>query len=174
MVKIHPGLAMWRSILAEHVRDAAQALSLELAFLDVTLCTWNLHNCLVENMTPTEGMKRLIAAVAGIGDGLFVGGEGRNEVTMTEQCFSQVHLFRSSGRSIDGLERTGGCPLNEFLFGRWSRSFGYSSLGGRTDDEQMRMRLHVSLGAMPTVTIQSAAEIEQPTPAVEEMLRLAA
>jgi hypothetical protein len=174
MVKIHPGLAMWRSILAEHVRDAAEALSLELAFLDVTLCTWNLHNCLVENMTPTEGMKRLIAAVAGIGDGLFVGGEGRNEVTMTEQSFSQVHLFRSSGRSIEGLERTGGCPLNEFLFGRWSRSFGYSSLGGRTEDEQMRMRLHVSLGAMPTVTIQSAAEIERPNQAVEEMLRLAA
>ncbi len=174
MVKIHPGLSLWRSILTEHVRAATEALTLQLAFLDVTLCTWNLHNCLVENMTPTEGMQRLIAEVAGIGGGLYVGGEGRNETTMTGQSFSQVHLFRSSGRSIDGLERTGGCPLNEFLFGRWSRSFGYSSLGGHTDDEHMRMQLHVSLGAIPTVTVESAAEIERPNPAVEEMIRLAA
>jgi hypothetical protein len=174
MVKIHPGLSMWRSLLTENVRKAAEALTLQLAFLDVTLCTWNLHNCLVENMTPTEGMQRLIAEVTGIGGGLFVGGEGRNETTMVGQCFSQVHLFRSSGRSIDGLERTGDCPVNEFLFGRWSRSFGYSSLGGHTPDEHMRMRLHVSLGTMPTVTIGSAAEIEQPNPAVEEMLKLAA
>jgi hypothetical protein len=174
MVKIHPGLATWRSILTEHVRAAVEDLALQLAFLDVTLCTWNLHNALVENMTPVEGMKWLIAKVAGIGDGVFVGGEGRNEISMQEQAFSQVHLFRSSGRSIDGLERTGGCPLNEFLFRRWSRSFGYTALSGRTEDELMRMRLHVSLGAMPTVTIRSAADIAQPNAAVDEMIRLAA
>jgi hypothetical protein len=174
MVKIHPGLGMWRSILAEHVRDAVNRLALDTVFLDVTLCTWNLHNCLVEGMTPTEGMKKLIAHVAALGNGLCVGGEGRNEITMQDTGLSQVHLFRSSGKSIDGLERTGGCPVNEFLFGQWSRSFGYSSLGGKTDNERMRMRAHVSLGALPTVTIRSAAEIAQPSAGIEEMLRLAA
>ena len=170
MVKIHPGLSLWRSILAENVRKAAEAHSLELAFLDVTLCTWNLHNCLVEGVTPTQGMQRLIEEVAGVGHGLVVGGEGRNETTMTGQTFSQVHLFRSSHHSIDGLERTGGCPLNEFLFGQWSRSFGYYGLTGNTPDEAMRMRLHLSLGAMPTICVSSAAEIERPNAAVEEMI----
>lgn len=174
MVKIHPGLGMWRSILTEHVREAVNSLALATVFLDVTLCTWNLHNCLVEGMTPTEGIKKLIAQVAGIGGGLSVGGEGRNEITMQDTVLSQVHLFRSSGHSIEGLERTAGCPVNEFLFGQWSRSFGYTALSGRTPDEAMRMQTHLSLGTMPTVTIRSAEAIEQPNTAVAEMLALAA
>ena len=36
MVKIHPGLARWRSILAENVGSAARDLVLESVFLDVT------------------------------------------------------------------------------------------------------------------------------------------
>lgn len=80
MVKIHPGLGLWRSILAENVRRAVEDLSLKLVFLDVTLCTWNLYNCLVEGITPTEGMKRLTAHIARLGSNLLVGGEGRNEI----------------------------------------------------------------------------------------------
>lgn len=174
MVKIHPGLSMWRSIITEHVRKAVLDLSLKTTFLDVTLCTWNLHNCLVEGMTPTEGMKWLIAQVAGIEGGLCVGGEGRNEITMQDTGLSQVHLFRSSHLSIDGLERTGGAPVNEFLFGNGSRSFGYSALSGKTEDEHMRMHTHISLGALPTITINSAEEVAHPNAAVDEMIRLAA
>lgn len=173
MVKIHPGLSMWRSILTENVRKAVNDLSLQSAFLDVTLCTWNLHNCLVEDMTPTEGMQRLIAQVAAIGNGLCVGGEGRNEITMQDTALAQVHLFRSSHHSIDGLERTAHAPVNEFLFGKWCRSFGYAFLSGATVNEQMRMRVHTSLGAMPTITIRSAQEVENPNSAVAEMIRLA-
>lgn len=173
MVKIHPGLSMWRSILTENVRKAVYCLGLNLAFLDVTLCTWNLHNSLVEGMTPMEGMKMLIAEVASVKDMLVVGGEGRNEITMQDTGLSQVHLFRSSGRSIEGLERTAGYPVNEFLFGHWSRSFGYSALSGHTEDEVMRMRTQVSLGALPTITIHSASEIEHPNAGVEEMLHMA-
>ncbi|MCX7933670.1 MAG: DUF6259 domain-containing protein, partial [Planctomycetota bacterium] len=173
MVKIHPGLAMWRSILAENVLAAARALSLDAVFLDVTLCTWNIHNCLVENQTPSEGMHRLIETVAGLGKGLSVGGEGRNETTFKAASFGQVHLFKSWQTSTKGLERTGGTPLCEFLFGRICRSFGYTGLGGRSYDEEVRMNVHASLGAVPTVTIQSGAEIEKPNKAVKEMLRLA-
>ena len=173
MVKIHPGLAMWRSILAENVLGAAKALLLETVFLDVSLCTWNIHNCLVENQTPSEGMHRLIEKVADLGKGLAVGGEGRNEVTFRAESFGQVHLFKSWQTSLEGLERTGGTPLNEFLFGRICRSFGYSSLGGRDRGEEMRMNVHVSLGAIPTVTVRSGTEIARPNKAVREMLRLA-
>jgi hypothetical protein len=174
MVKIHPGLAMWRSILAENVANAARELALDTVFLDVTLNTWNLDNCLVDNMTPTEGMKRLIREVATIGDGLAVGGEGRNEITMQEQYFGQAHLFESWQESISGLERTGGTALNEFLFGGLCRSFGYTGLGGSNADEETRMKLHVSLGAIPTLTVHGAADVEKPNKAVTEVLDLAA
>ena len=169
MVKIHPGLGMWRSLLAENVRKAAESLRLDAAFLDVTLCSWNLHNALVENMTASEGMQRLIARVASLGNGLVIGGEGRNESTFQDQGLAQVHLFKSWQTSIAGLERVGDTPVNEFLFGPWCRSFGYSALSGKMPAEVTRMRKHVSLGAMPTITVGSAAEIEQPNPAVEEM-----
>jgi len=45
----------------------------------VTLNTYNLHNCLVEGMTPSEGMNRLLRRVAALEGGLAVGGEGLNE-----------------------------------------------------------------------------------------------
>lgn len=176
MVKIHPGLSMWRSILAENVRLAVEALSLKLVFLDVTLCSWNLHNCLVDNVTSTEGMKLLTSKVASLKDGLVVGGEGRNEITMQDQGLSQVHLFHSwhqNVESLERLERAGLCPLNEFLFGRWCRSFGYSNLGGHDPEQHLRMKIHVGLNAMPTITIRSASELKQPNVAVREMLEIA-
>ncbi len=176
MIKVHPGLSIWRSILAENIRSAAEKLSLELAFIDVTLCSWNLHNCLVDNVTSTEGMKILTAKIADIGDSLVVGGEGRNEITMLEQGFAQVHLFQSWHQSISSLDellRVGLCPLNEFMFGQWCRSFGYSNLGGHSPDQHVRMKVHVGLGAIPTVTIGSANDFKNPNEAVKEMLDLA-
>jgi hypothetical protein len=170
MVKIHPGLAMWRSILAENVGKAVEAHGLEAVFLDVTLCSWNVHNGLVENQTTTEGMKRLVEQVANLKKNLAVGGEGRNEITMQGEAFGQVHLFKSWQQSIDGLERTGECALNEFLFGRLCRSFGYTGLNGVSPVEEVRMRIHTDLGAIPTVTIGSAADIDKPNKAVKEML----
>lgn len=170
MVKIHPGLSMWRSILSQRVLDAAQALSLDTVFLDVTLNTFNLHNSLVESTTSTEGMKLLIDEVATLGSGLVVGGEGLNEITAQGLSLAQVHLFRSSQKSIEGLERTGGCPLNEFVLGRLTRSFGYSNLGGKDADEQLRMRIHEEHGAIPTIEISSAKEITDPNQAVKRLL----
>ncbi len=170
MAKIHPGLSMWRSILAEHIQRAARDLSLDAVFLDVTLNTFNLHNCLVENTTPTEGMKLLIDGVASLEKGLVVGGEGRNEITMQVQSFAQAHLFNSWQATAPGLERTGGCALNEFLFGKLCRTVGYSGLSGRTENEVLRMRIHDEHGAIPTITIRSARELLEPNAAVRRAL----
>ena len=173
MVKIHPGLAAWRSILTQNVAEAVEDLDLDAVFLDVTLCTWNTRNGIVEYQTTAEGMRRLVALTAGLGQGLVVGGEGRNEVIAQDLSFSQVHLFRSVQRCVDGLERTGGCPLNEFLFQGLCRSFGYSGLNGSTPESALRMSTHVSQGAIPTVTIRSAEELTSANEAVAEMIDLA-
>jgi hypothetical protein len=133
----------------------------------------NLHNCFVEATTPTEGMKKIISHVAGLGEGLVVGGEGLNEITMQGQSFAQAHLFKSWHSSIKGLERTGGCNLNDVLFGKLCRTFGYSNLGGRDEDQALRMKMHLEHGAIPTVTIRSAKEIESPNPSVKQMLNIA-
>jgi len=173
MVKIHPGLSMWRSILGKNILNAARQLDLETIFIDVTLVSHNLHNCFVEATTPTEGMNKIIHHVASLGDGLVVGGEGLNEITMQGLSFAQAHLFKSWHSSIEGLERTGGCNLNEVLFGKLCRTFGYSGLSGRNEDHALRMKMHLEHGAIPTVTIRSAKDIESPNPAVKEILELA-
>ena len=174
MVKIHPGLSMWRSILGENILKAVRELSLETVFIDVTLNTFNLHNCIVESMTPTEGMKRLIEHVGGLANGLAVGGEGLNEIIAQGQSFAQAHLFKSWQTSIEGLERTGGCNINEFLFGKLCRTIGYSGLGGRNKNEELRMQIHLEHNAIPTITIRSAEEITNPNPGVKRMLDIAA
>ena len=84
--------------------------------------------------------------------------------------FAQAHLYRSWQSNVDGLERTGRCPLNAFLFDRLCRTFGYSGLGGRTENEELRMEVHHQLGAIPTVTVSHAEEIRSPNRAVARAL----
>ncbi len=173
MIKVHPGLSMWRSILGENIQKAGEDLNLGTVFIDVTLVTQNLHNCLVESTTSTEGMKKLIAHVGALMGGLVVGGEGLNEITMQGLSFAQAHLFKSWQTSVSGLERTGGCNLNQFMFGRLCRTIGYSGLSGKDKDEELRMQIHLEHGAIPTVTIESADEISNPNSAVKHLLDLA-
>jgi hypothetical protein len=168
MVKIHPGLSKWRSILCSRIQEAARQHALRDVFVDVALNTFNLHNCLVENTTSTEGVNRLIHQIADLG--LSVGAEGLNETFFQGLSFAQVHLFRNPRTTMEGLERTGGCPLNNFLFGKLCRSFGYTGLGGRNADEELRARVHEENGALPTITIRSAAEIANPASAVKRAL----
>jgi hypothetical protein len=173
MVKIHPGLSMWRAILGENINKATNDLYLDCVFLDVTLVTQNLHNCLVESITSTEGMKRLIEHISLLGKGLVVGGEGLNEITMQGLSFAQAHLFKSWQTSIDGLERTGGCNLNQVLFGRLCKTIGYSNLNGRDKDSEMRMQINLEHGSIPTITIDSAIEISSPNAAVGRLIDMA-
>ena len=173
MVKIHPGLSLWRSILGENVLKASNALELECVFLDVTLVTQNLHNCLVESMTSTEGMKRLIEYIGKSGSGLVLGGEGLNEITMQGLSFAQAHLFRSWHDTVEGIERTGNCDLNQVLFGDLCKIIGYSNMGGKDKNEEKRMQIHLEHGGIPTITIDSVEEIKNPNAAVKRMMDMA-
>lgn len=169
MIKVHPGLSIWRSILGENILKAANELALDSVFIDVTLVTQNLHNCLVESMTSTEGMKLLISHIGELGKGLVVGGEGLNEITMQGLSFAQAHLFKSWQNSIEGLERTGGCNLNEVLFGKLCRTIGYSGLSGKNQDEELRIQIQMEHGSIPTITIDSVNEIMNPNKAVRHI-----
>lgn len=166
MVKIHPGLAMWRSILCEEIDRALEQAPNDAIFIDVTLCSHNLHQCLVENTTSTEGMDRLIRQIQSLRGGLTVGGEGINEVTMQGLSFAQAHLFNSWHASADGLARAGGAALGDFLWGKLCRAFGYSGLSGDTPESEIRMGVHEQLGAIPTVTIAGPEAIRRPNKAV--------
>ncbi len=153
IIKIHPGLSMWRHILGERIFKAVSELDIDTIFIDITLNTFNLHNCLVENTTPTEGIKLLIDHVSSLSKGLAVGGEGLNEITMQGLSFAQAHLFKSwQNNNIEGLERTGGCPLNSFMYGRLCKLIGYSYLSGETEFEEIRMKVDESRGVLPTLT----------------------
>jgi len=161
---------MWRSILSENILGAVERVGTDTVFIDVTLCSHNLHNCLVENTTSSEGMNRLIREIAALGGGLAVGGEGLNEITFQGLSVAQAHLYMSWHASAEGLERTGGCALNDFLFGRLCRTFGYSRLSGATEDEALRMRIHDEHNAIPTITVRSADEITAPNEPVRKAL----
>lgn len=170
MVKIHPGLGMWRSILVENMQKAIADLSLDSVFIDVTLCIWNIHNSIVDSTTTPEGMNKLIKYVAGINDGIAVGGEGLNEITAQAQSFAQVHLFK---HGADGYEKGSDCDLNHFLFSKICKPFGYSGLSGKSEQESLRMKVHLDHGAIPTITINSPDEIINPNPAISEMFKMA-
>jgi hypothetical protein len=124
-------------------------------------------------MTSTEGMKKLIEHIGSLNNGLVVGGEGLNEITMQGLSFAQAHLFKSWQTSIEGLERAGGCDLNHFLFGKLCRTIGYSGLSGKDKDEELRIKIHLEHGAIPTITIESANEISNPNPVVKRLLDMA-
>ena len=164
MVKIHPGLQLWRTLLAEKIKAALDALKnkTDIIFIDVTLCSYNLDNCLVDNITSIEGMKLLINQVGMINGGIAVGGEGLNEITMQNQSFAQAHLFDSHQATAPDLARCGGCDLNTFLFGRLCRTIGYSSLSGKDEMQVLREKIHEEHGAIPTITIGGAKEIAEP------------
>jgi hypothetical protein len=124
-------------------------------------------------MTTTEGMKKLIEHIGSLNNGLVVGGEGLNEITMQGLSFAQAHLFKSWQTPIEGLERASGCDLNHYLFGRLCRTIGYSGLSGKTKDEELRMQIHLDHGAIPTITIDSSDEITNPNSAIKRLLDMA-
>jgi hypothetical protein len=92
---------------------------------------------------------------------------------MQKLSFAQVHLF-DFNLNGEPLARTGKCDLNRFLFGRLCVPFGYSGLSGKDKNEEIRSEVHLEHGAVPTIIVGNADDIEHPTPEVARMLKLAA
>ena len=96
-------------------------------------------------------------------------GDGRNEVTMRSQAWGQVHLYKSWQTNLPGLEKLVTVPLGEFLYGDWCRAFGYTRLSGGNPDADLRLRLQLDQGSVPTITVRTVAEIENPNPGIKSM-----
>jgi hypothetical protein len=174
MIKIHTAFPTWHSVLREHIREAVDGLNLENVFIDVTLCLFNTQNGLVNNTPTTKGFIQEIRHLRALGSErrlLYIGGEGLNEITARGVRFAQVHLLSRDDSEVQA--RTGKCALNSFLYGNLVRSIGYIGLDGQTEDSEILMQSHIDHGTIPTVTVRTADEIQNPNPAVAKMLRLA-
>lgn len=167
MTKIHTGLSMWHAELYDRMEQVAERYPIAGCFIDVTLCSYNLHNCLVEGRTSTEGLNELIRLLGEIRGGLPIGGEGLNEITAQGLSFAQMHLYQSGHISAPGLERCGGdCAVNDFIFGELCRTMGYATLSGKTEDEALRLRVYDDHNTIPTITVNNPEELLRPNPVV--------
>ena len=163
MTKIHTGLSVWHSELYKRMREVAEKYPVAACFIDVTLCTYNLHNAIVEGRTSTEGIIDLIKMLSEIRGGLPIGGEGLNEITAQGLSFTQMHLYRNTHHSTPELKRCGGdCAINDFILGELCRTIGYSGLSGRNEEEYIRMRVYDDHNTIPTIITNNPEDINNP------------
>ena len=170
MAYIHTGASAWRRLLVERIAAAAADLAVPGVFVDQTLCTWNLDNALVETLSSAEGMVALTRELCDLDGVPAVGGEGLNELSAQYQTFAQAHLFKSHHTNTERFEELNPVPLGRFLYGDLCRTMGYAGLGGDTPESALRLEVHEKLGALPSLTIRSAGQLEHPTPAVRRVL----
>ena len=171
MTKIHTGLSMWHSELYKRIREVAETYPVAACFIDVTLCTYNLHNAIIEGRTSTEGLIDLIKMLGEIRNGLPIGGEGLNEITAQGLSFAQMHLYRSTHHSSQDLDRCGGdCAINDFILGELCKTVGYAGLSGRNEDEYTRLRVYDDHNTIPTIITNNPDEILNPNAFVRSVL----
>jgi len=173
MYYLHTGASAWRRLLAERIAAAAAKHRLPAVFVDQTLCTWNLENALVENLSMTEGMVALTRELTALDGPLAVGGEGLNEMSMRYQTFAQAHLFESHHRSNPHFHELDPVPLGDFLYGDLCKTMAYTNIGGDTPESVWRLEVHERLGALPSLVVRTPAEVLKPTRAVRRVLERA-
>jgi hypothetical protein len=174
MTYLHAGSSTWRRELLRRASEALADLGAPAIFVDQTLCTFNLDNSLVENLTSTEGMLWLTRELCELDGRPAVGGEGRNEMCMQYQTFAQAHLFWSHHKSCPCFDELDPVPVGEVLYGDLCRTMGYTNLAGDTPQSQWRLTVHEKLGTIPSLAVKEARQIEEPTPGARRVLDRAA
>jgi len=170
MYYLHPGASAWRRLLAERIAKAAARHKLSAVFVDQTLCTWNLDNALVEDLTMAEGMVALTKELTELDGPPAVGGEGLNEMSMRYQSFAQAHLFESHHRSCPYFEELNPVPVGDFLYGDLCKTMGYTNIAGDKPDSVWRLEVHERLGALPSLIVRKPEDVLKPNPAVKRVL----
>lgn len=170
MYYLHTGASAWRRLLAERIATAARKHHLPAVFVDQTLCTWNLDNALIEDLTMTEGMVALTKELTELDGPLAVGGEGLNEMNMRYQTFAQAHLFESHHRSNAHFTELDPVPVGAFLYGDMCKTMGYANIAGDTPESVWRLEVHERLGAMPSLIVSRPQDVLKPNKAVRRVL----
>jgi hypothetical protein len=170
MYYLHTGASAWRQLLAERIAAAAATHGLSAVFVDQTLCTWNLHNALVEDLTMTEGMVALTKELTELDGPVAVGGEGLNEMSMCYQTFAQAHLFESHHQSNSHFTELDPVPVCTVLFGDLCKTMAYANIAGDTPESAWRLEVHERLGALPSLMVRKPEDILAPNPAVQRVL----
>jgi hypothetical protein len=170
MYYLHTGASSWRRLLAERIAAAVERHKLTTVFVDQTLCTWNLDNALVENLSMAEGMVALTRDLAELSGPLAVGGEGLNEMSMRYQTFAQAHLFESWHRSNHRFHELDPVPVGQFLFGDLCRTMAYTNIAGDTEESRWRLEVHERLGALPSLVVHKPEDVPKPNPAVRRVI----
>jgi len=170
MTKIHTGLSMWHSELYKRIQKIAENYPVASCFIDVTLCTYNLHNAIIEGRTSTEGIVDMIKMLSEIRGGLPIGGEGLNEITAQGLSFAQMHIYRNTHQSSPELKRCGGdCAINDFILGDLCKTIGYAGLSGRNEDEYVRMQVYDDHNTIPTIITNNPDAINNPNPFIKSV-----
>jgi hypothetical protein len=170
MYFLHPGASAWRRLLAERIAGALATHRLSAVFVDQTLCTWNLDNALVEDLSMTEGMVALTKELTELDGPPAVGGEGRNEMNMRYQTFAQAHLFDSHHQSSPHFAELDPVPVGDYLYGDLCKTMAYTNIAGDTPESIWRLEVHERLGALPSLIVQEPGEVLRPNPAVQRVL----
>jgi len=173
MYYLHTGASVWRRMLAEKIAAAIARHRLTAIFVDQTLCTWNLDNALVENLSMVEGAVALTRELSELDGPLAVGGEGLNEMTMRHQSFAQAHLFHSFHHNCPHLAELDPVPVGDFLYGDLCKTMAYTNIDGETPESRLRLDIHERLGALPSLIVRKPQQVLQPNDAVRRVLEMA-
>jgi len=173
MYYLHAGASAWRRLLAEKIAAAVARHRLTAIFVDQTLCTWNLDNALVENLSMVEGAVALTRELSELDGPLAVGGEGLNEMTMRYQSFAQAHLIHSFHQNSPHLAELDPVPVGDFLYGDLCKTMAYTNIDGATPETRLRLDIHERLGALPSLQLGKPDQVLQPNDAVRRVLERA-
>lgn len=170
MTKIHPGLAMWRSLLAESVKKSLDTMGMENLFLDVPLCMYNLENGYVDNTTTVDGMRKLLDKIGLLSPEMVLAGEGRNEVIAPYLSFAQEHLINFWETDPQIIYDTA-IPFSDRLFGDFCRTIGYNNCSGSTKESELIINSHIKHNAIPTISVWEPSHLENPNPTIAKILK---
>ena len=173
MYYLHTGASAWRRLLAERIAGAMAAYQLSAVFVDQTLCTWNLDNALIEDLSMAEGMVALTKELTELDGPPAVGGEGLNEMSMRYQTFAQAHLFESWFHNIPYFSELDPVPVGDFLYGDLCKTMAYNSIAGDSPESSWRLEVHERLGALPSLIVDKPDDVLKPNPAVKRVLERA-
>ncbi|NQT21764.1 MAG: hypothetical protein HQ592_18820 [Planctomycetes bacterium] len=173
MTYLHAGASTWRRLLVEQIARAAATHRLTAVFVDQTLCSFNLDNALVENLSSVEGMLALTRELSDLDGPLAIGGEGLNEMNVRYQSFAQAHLFNSHQKNCEHFTELDPVPVGDFLYGDLCKSMGYTNLAGDTPETAWRLEVHERLNALPSLVVRAPEDIQAPNPAVSRVLERA-